>query len=251
MKRSGTAAIFERTTCDISRWQTQKGIYMGFRPGKKVTTGIRFAAIVAGVACALPAGHVSAQTITENLTADLSGFIDGFGNTPSPVAAIDASFTVTFNESGYIGPTTTGLTVNSFTGTTLGSPLEYAWDPSLDVLSIGASPVIGEIFGGQNDVVFQFNLSNPNAPRLSLCSDPGFICGSGQGNSLYYSSGYTLAGYPNDGWLATVANGVPVNSAPEIDAGSAAAAIALLVGGLAVLNGRGRGRARPIRLQAR
>ena len=42
----------------------------------------------------------------------------------------------------------------------------------------------------RNVFVIQFNLSNVNAPRLSLCSDPGFICGNLQGNSSYAASGY-------------------------------------------------------------
>jgi len=215
---------------------------MGIRLIDKLKSGTSLAALVSCAVCALPAGTLQAQTVTETLTADLSNFIDISGNTPSPVSAIDASFTITFDpNAGYIAPTTSGLTVNSFTGTTVAYPLEYAWNPTLDVLTVGASPRVGLIYAGSSDVVFQFNLSNMSAPKLSLCSDPGFTCGSGQGNSLYYSSGYTLASDSHDGWLATVANGVSANpppAAPEIDPASATAALTLLIGGLLVVNGR-------------
>ncbi|GEM_PF-4499680 len=196
---------------------------------ERLTSGISLAALAAFTVCALPAGNVQAQTVTENLTADLSGFIDISGNVASPVSAIDASFTVTFNPASYIGPTTSGLTVNSFGGLTLPSPIEYVWNPTIDVLTIYESPVSGEIFTGQTDVVFQFNLSNFSAPRLSVCTDQGFDC---PGSSLLYTSGYTLASYSNDGWFATVANGVPATSVPE------PAALTLLFAGLAMLTGR-------------
>jgi hypothetical protein len=115
--------------------------------------------------------------------------------------------------------------------------MEYAWNPSTDILSVGSSSTIGRIYSGQNDVVFQFNLSNPSAPALSVCSNPGFSCGTGNGNALFYASGYTLPGYPTDGWLATVANGVSVAQTPEIDGTSAAAALSLFLGGLAIIKG--------------
>jgi hypothetical protein len=206
---------------------------------KRCAAGAELAALAISSVCALQAGTVQAQTVTENLTADLSGFIDiGAGNIPSPVSAIDASFTITFDPSSYVAPTTSGLVVNSYSGTTLTTPMEYAWNPTSDILSVGSSSTIGEIYAGQNDVVFQFNLSNLSAPKLSVCSDPGFSCGTANGNSLFYASGYTLANYPSDGWLATVANGVSVNAAPEIDGASAAIGVTLLFGGLAILTGR-------------
>jgi hypothetical protein len=196
-------------------------------------------AILAFSACS-----VQAQVITENLTGDLGGFIDVAGNTPAPISSVDASFTVTFNYSSFIAPTTSGLTVNSYSGpslASLASPIEYDWDPSAGIMSIGAtanpSTNLGLIFPGSQDLVFQFNLSNPSDPKLSVCSDPGFSCGTAQGNALFYASGYTLASSPNDGWLATVANGVSVNSAPEIDPASTAAGLSLLLGGLLVSTG--------------
>ena len=211
---------------------------MTLRLVEKLVASAQVGALAVCSVCVLQSGAAEAQVVTENLTADLSGFIDISGATPSPVSAIDATFTITFNAGSYIGPTTTGLTVDSYSGTTLSSPLEYAWNPKLDVLSVGSSSTIGEIFAGQNDVVFQFNLSDLSKPRLSVCSDPGFQCQSANGNSLFYSSGYTLTGYPSDGWLATVANGVSVAKAPEIDASSAAAGLTLFLGALAALKGR-------------
>src|ERR1700678_918804 len=100
---------------------------MGIRLIEKLTSGTSLAALVSCAVCALPAGPLQAQPVTENLTADLTNFIDVAGNVPSPVSAIDASFTITFNpNAGYIAPTTAGLTVNSFTGTTVSTPIEYA-----------------------------------------------------------------------------------------------------------------------------
>jgi hypothetical protein len=210
---------------------------MGFRPS--------LVALATCAACAMASGVVQAAIVTENLTADLSSFIDVAGSTPAPNASVDGSFSVTFNTSSYIAPTTSGLTVNSFTGTTISGPIEYTWNPSSSILSIGSSSNIGYIYAGQNDVVFQFNLSNLSDPVLSVCSNPGFSCGTANGNALFYASGYTLASYPNDGWLATVANGVSVN-APELSAGSATTGLTLLMGGLAVLAGRRRSNARGV-----
>jgi len=213
------------------------GRFMTRRILGKLTSGAGLAALVTCAICALPAGAVHAQTITENLTADLSGFIDIAGSIPSPVSAIDASFTVTFNPTLSYSSSTSGLTVDTFTGTTVSYPFEYDWNPATHILSVGASQLTGYIYAGQNEVAFQFNLTNPAAPKLSVCSDPGFSCGTANGNALFYASGYTLSTYPNDGWLATVANGVSV-SAPEMDAGSAASALTLLIGGIAVFTGR-------------
>jgi hypothetical protein len=207
--------------------------------------GFRFVVLVTCAVCALSSGVAQAAMVTENLTADLSGFLNIGTGPAAPYSTVDGSFSVTFNTSSYIAPTTSGLTVNSFSGTVISGPIEYAWNPTNDILSIGSSPVIGEIYAGQNDVVFQFNLSNLSAPKLSVCSDPGFSCGTAQGNSLFYASGYTLASYPTSGWLATVANGVSV-SAPELSPGSAATGLTLLMGALAVVAGRRRSNARGV-----
>jgi len=223
----------------------RREIDMRFRLVETVKQAPRLAALVTCAVCALSSSVVQAAMVTENLTADLSGFLNIGSGPAAPNSAVDGSFTVTFNTSSYIAPTTSGLTVNSFTGTTISSPIEYAWNPTSSILSIGASSSIGYIYAGQNDVVFQFNLSNLNAPTLSVCSNPGFSCGTANGNSLFYASGYTLAGYPSSGWLATVANGVSV-SAPELSAGSATTGLTLLLGGLAVLAGRRRSIARDL-----
>jgi hypothetical protein len=83
-------------------------------------------------------------------------------------------------------------------------------------------------------------------PKLSVCSNPGFSCGTANGNALFYASGYSLTSYAADGWLATVANGVHVTQTPEISAPSATAALTLFLGGLAVIKGRRQSTRRPI-----
>jgi hypothetical protein len=60
------------------------------------------AALVTCAVCALSSGVVQAAIVTENLTADLSGFINIGTGPAAPNSAVDGSFTVTFNTSSYI-----------------------------------------------------------------------------------------------------------------------------------------------------
>jgi len=151
--------------------------------------------------------------VTENLSYDLTDFLDASGTEASPLTTLSGSFTVNFDPTQYYSGTTTGLTVYGSSFPNIGSQLAFAWDPTYSVLSFGGlqnGP--GDIASGTNDFVVQFNLSNLSQPRLSLCSDPGFSCGNLQGNSSYTASGYTLAAYPNDFWLSLAGS---ASSVPE------------------------------------
>jgi hypothetical protein len=193
------------------------------------------AVLIGGMAFA--ASATQAQTITENLTADLGGFIPLFGNTlAAPVTTVDASFTIAFNEASSITGATTGLTVDSFSGLPAGGTYEYSWNPTLHVLEIGATYLTSE---AEIETGFTFNLTNPAAPTLSVCSDPGQ--GGCLGSPTYYESGYGLAtdGFSGS-WAATVANGVPATSVPEINGQWATSGLTLLLGGLVVVTARRR-----------
>jgi hypothetical protein len=203
---------------------------------RKIVRRLVLVVLIGGIAFAASAAQ--AQTITENLTADLGGFIPILGNTFSaPFTSVDASFTVTFNEASSISSATTGLKVDSFSGLPAGATnFEYSWNPALHVLQIGAVYLTSE---AEIEPAFTFNLTNPAAPKLSVCSDPGQ--GGCSGSPTYYESGYGLA---TDGfvgsWAATVANGVPATSVPEIDGQWATSGLTLLLGGLMVVTGRRR-----------
>lgn len=147
-------------------------------------------------------GTSGAGDVTENLSFNIGNFLDGSGTTAPPITALSGAITVTFDPTASVNNDTADLIIHSLSFTAA-STVAFAYNPTLQVLSFGGEQNgVGDIAGGTTDFVIQFNLSNLAAPRLSLCSDPGFSCGNLQGNSSYTSSGYSLTAYPSDFWLA-------------------------------------------------
>ncbi len=146
-----------------------------------------------------------AAAITETYDWTFSNFIDVTGSTPSPVGTFSGSVSVTFDPTLSYGDDTADIVVNTLTGLPpLDSAVGFSYNPVTKLLSIGGIETgAGLIALGTNDFVVQIFLPTPDSPRFALCSDPGFICGSADGTSTT-ASGYTLARYPNDAWLATV-----------------------------------------------
>ena len=174
----------------------------------------RAAAVAAALVTCFARGALAGD-VTENLSFSIGLFLDGNGTTAPPVTSLFGSITVTFDPTAFVDNDTADLVIHSLSFTP-SSTVAFAYNPSLDVLSFGGEANgVGDIGFGTTDFVIQFNLSDLAAPRLSLCSDPGFACGSLQGNSSYTASGYTLASYPNDFWLALAGTTTPTIPEPS------------------------------------
>lgn len=133
------------------------------------------------------------------------------GSVAPPLTTLSGSFSVTFDPAllNFTANRTLSVISSSYRGRI--ALLTFACNPTLSVLSFGGvNGGAGNIYLCTDDFVIQFNLSNPNAPRLTLCSDPGFSCGI-HGNSSYLASGYALARYPGDFWLALAGTATPVD----------------------------------------
>jgi hypothetical protein len=73
-------------------------------------------ALIAGVAFAVISSSAQAATIERTFDIVASGFFLASGSsTPAPVDPVELNFTLIFDPSGVIAPTTSGLTINAFT----------------------------------------------------------------------------------------------------------------------------------------
>ena len=199
-----------------------------------VSSGLALCLLAAIGLAAWPAPS-QAAVITENLGFSLGSFLDANGATPPPLTTLSGSVSVTFDPTVGYNNDTADIVVHTLSYPGVGSTVGFSWSTGFHVLSVGGiQNGAGDIGSGSNDFVIQFNLADLNAPRLSLCSDPGFTCGSLQGNSSYTSSGYTVASDANGFWLALAGN---AQSVPE------PSGVALLAAGLGALAWRGRRRA--------
>jgi hypothetical protein len=176
-------------------------------------------------ACAI-ATQASAAMVTDTVDFGATGFTTGVGTGSAPTDPVIGSFTITFDPTQtYADPTTAGITLNSL-NIALDSPIGFYYSPT------GASA--GELFvGGVQDGVCCVQIS----PTLyndfylhitNFSTDPAFE-----------QLGYTT---PSGYWYTTGMDGsisvTPVNPAPEIDPGSAASSLILLLGALMVFTGR-------------
>jgi len=151
----------------------------------------------------------------------------GVGTGSAPTNPVTGSFTITFDPTlTYADPTTAGITLNSL-NIALDSPIGFFYSPT--------GPSAGELFvGGTEDGVCCVQIS----PTLyndfylhitNIATAPAF-----------QQLGYTT---PSGYWYTTGTAGSsvsvsPVTSAPEIDPGSAASGLTLLLGALMVFRGR-------------
>ena len=161
------------------------------------------AAALLVVAATAPA---QAATVTETYTFNFNSFIDVGGVLPSPLSAIAGSVTLTFDPTVDADNVTSGVVVNYLTGVTVDSPIGYTYfapatPGGLAYLSIGGIAFDADFISfGTNDLAVTYKFTDPANPMLALCSD-GYACGAAPGSTI--ASGYTLAGFPNDGWLVS------------------------------------------------
>lgn len=171
---------------------------------------------VAAALVALPAG---AATITENLTFNLTGFVDiGGTNIAPPDPTVTGSITVTYDPTLSYDNDTTDIVVHYLTGVTVSSPLGFTYQNG-DLEFGGTQNDSDFVVENTNDIVVSFNVTNPNDPTFIPCSTQGYTCGIYTGSSAVDAAGYTIEGY-DTGWFygvqSTVTPTPPVTSAtPE------------------------------------
>jgi hypothetical protein len=148
-------------------------------------------------------GTAHANTITENYSFSLSGFLDINSAVPvPPTSLITGSFTAIFDPTLNYIDDTADLVVHSFSGWPISSTLGFTYLASshdfwLGGLLNGASVA----FAGTNDFVLTLDLTDPSTPRFVLCSDPGIGCGRSTGNPAYAASGFTSTGSATALWV--------------------------------------------------
>lgn len=163
----------------------------------------------------LATAPLHASTITETFNFNLTNFVDVEGTTASPVDTIAGSITVVFDPTQDYTDATSGLTVNSFSGLTLGSAWSFYYLASNQDIEIGGIQNDADyIDAGTNDFVISYNLTDPSNPVLNTCLDPGFNCGTATGNQDFYVAGYTLSSDSTNIWFAEANNGVGVTPEP-------------------------------------
>jgi len=177
-----------------------------------------FLAIALGAALfAVPSG---AAVITENLSFNLTGFVDvtAGSNIPPPITTINGSITVNYDPALSYDNDTTDIVVHSLTGITVGSALGFTYQNGY--LEFGGIQNDADlVYSNTNDLVVAFYVANPSDPTFIPCSTPGYTCGQYTGSSLVDAAGYTLTGY-NTGWFYGVQSTVsptlpPATGAPE------------------------------------
>ena len=168
----------------------------------------------AAAAAALLVASAPAQAamVTDTYTFNFSNFIDVGGSLPSPISAIHGSVTLTFDPTLDADSVTAGVVVNYLTGVTVDSPIGYTYfaptsPGGVAFLAIGGTAFDSDFIAfGTNDLAVNYKFTDPAHPQLALCSD-GYACGTAPPSTV--ASGYTLAAFPNDGWL------VGTGSVPE------------------------------------
>jgi len=147
----------------------------------------------------LVSSSANASTITENLTFNLTGFVDIDTNAPPPDPTVTGSITVTYDPTLSYDNDTTDIVVHSLTGVTVDSPLGFTY--SNGELEFGGTANDSDYVSSYtNDIVVAFNVTNPNDPTFIPCSTPGYSCGLYTGSSAVDAAGYTIAGSA-DGWF--------------------------------------------------
>ncbi|HEX4156151.1 MAG TPA: PEP-CTERM sorting domain-containing protein [Acidobacteriaceae bacterium] len=147
----------------------------------------------------LASSYAHASTITENLSFNLTGFVDVIDDAPPPDTTITGSITVTYDPSLTYDNDTTDIVVHSLTGVTVDSALGFSYyDGYLEFGGIQNDASYVDAY--TNDIVVSFDLTNPSDPTFVPCSTPGYSCGTYTGSSAVDASGYTVADSP-DGWF--------------------------------------------------
>jgi len=172
------------------------------------------------LAIALFAPAASASVITENLSFNLTGFVDvtAGSNIPPPITNITGAITVTYDPTLSYDNDTSDIVVHSLSGITVGSALGFTYQNGY--LEFGGIQNDADlVYSNTNDLVVAFYVANPSDPTFIPCSTPGYTCGQYTGSSLVDAAGYTLTGY-NTGWFYGVQSTVtptlpPATAAPE------------------------------------
>jgi hypothetical protein len=179
---------------------------------------LRSALFGALLACALVV-PAKAANVTWTYNFSLSEFMGGFAPGPSPIGPISGSFTLTFDPT--ITPQlnqTVGLTTNSLVGVTTDNPLAFSVFEfnSAYFISIGGLPSSGTINGFTNDFTLSLKFADAaslGSPSLTLCGEPGFICGP-LSQPSWFASGATVSSN-GDIFLATVGTVEAIAAVPE------------------------------------
>jgi len=190
---------------------------------------------MAVIGSALFAVPSSASVISENLTFNLTGFVDVTGsNIPPPITTITGAITVTYDPTLSYDDDTTDIVVHSLTGITVGSALGFTYQNGY--LEFGGIQNDADfVYSNTNDLVVAFYVANPSDPTFIPCSTPGYTCGQYTGSSLVDAAGYTQVGY-NTGWFYGVQSTVTPTLPPPAGVPEPST-IALLATGLAGIGG--------------
>jgi len=190
--------------------------------------------VALGAGLFVPAS-VQAAVITENLTFNLTGFVDitTGSNIPPPDPSITGSITVTYDPSLTYDNDTTNIVVHSLTGITVGSPLGFTYQNGY--LEFGGTQNDSDyVVENTNDLVVAFYVANPADPTFIPCSTPGYTCGKYTGSSLVDAAGYTLSGY-DTGWFYGVQSTVTPTLPASTPEPSTVALLGLGIAGLAAI----------------
>lgn len=188
----------------------------------------RWTAALPAVALAATAASTMgrAALVTETYDFNLSNFIDIGAGPPvaSPLTLITGSFTISFDPTLTFNNDTADIVVRAFSDTQVASAIGFdnlaSTGPDVpDFLAIGGVLNDADFFAfATDDFSINIKFTDPADPRMALCGD-GYSCGSAAGPTL--AAGYGLAGFPDDGWLATEGS---------VDLPEPPSAIALLAG---------------------
>ncbi len=144
-----------------------------------------------GVLLASP--FARATPIVENLSFNLTGFLDISGNTAPPISQITGFITVTYDPTLTYDNDTKDIVVHSLTGITVGSALGFTYQNGFLEFG-GVQNNANFVFSNTDDLVVAFDLTDPANPKFVPCSTPGFTCGKYTGSSLVDAAGYTRIG---------------------------------------------------------
>lgn len=163
--------------------------------------------LVVGAALIAAGFGAQAMPVTETLNFTLGGFVDAFSNAPPPIATISGSITVTFDPAVTYENDINDIIVNYLNGGFVsGSALGFSYGSSTHRLRFGGIQNNAEtVFGGTNDLLVGFDMTDLANPTLFSCATPGYSCGKFTGNSAWTVSAYAQANSPASIWEASSA----------------------------------------------
>lgn len=162
--------------------------------------------VILAASLAFCATQAHASAVTRTYSFNLGGFVPLLlGGTPSPVASVSGSFTVTFDPTVSTTNNEVDLVVNAFSGPTVSTALAFSYDASYKFLSFGGLAYgTNRITGGSDDFVLLLLLNDIDAPALVACDNPEVSCGPLHGNAAYALSGFSSSAASTDVWIATL-----------------------------------------------